>query len=116
MQSTQPSLTLIRQGITWSTLEGVLFQAVLVGHNLFLFRTIPLELYGITGVLFSMAYALAYCMSSGFELFYSDTDSGDEPKSTLLWIQGIWIFILLSILLIIRHWLSLPFIVIALAI
>lgn len=103
MQSTVSLHILIRQGITWSALEGILFQTILVVHNLFLFKTIPLELYGATGMLFSLAYGIAYCMSAGFELFYSDTKIEPAPRAALFWIQTAWIMVCFMILVIIRH-------------
>lgn len=115
MQTAIPLHILIRQGITWSAVEGILFQTVLVAHNLLLFKTIPLELYGAVGVAFSLAYGIAYGMSAGFELFYSDTQVASNSKISLAWIQAAWIGICLSALIIIRHFIDINPLIIALA-
>ncbi len=103
-------------GITWSSLETILFQALLLVHNLLLFKQMPLETYGKVGLIFSVAYGCSYGINGGFELFYTDTPTNDNRKESLIVVQGVWIGLCIAMMVIIRHlWSSLPLLAIILA-
>lgn len=97
---------LLKKVLAWSSLEGILFQAILVIHNLFLFKKIPITDYGKMGLIFSVAYSLAYLMVTGFDIFYMQAKVENENakvKTALLSVQIVWIAIIFFMFNIIGH-------------
>lgn len=56
-----------KSGLQWNTLEGIWYQVALTIHNIFLFKVIGQEHYGLVGTLFSSLYFLISITNLGLD-------------------------------------------------
>ena len=82
------SQDILKQILLWGTIEGILYQFILILHNIFLFKVVDLSEYGQAGLIFSIAYGFSYCTTTGFDIFYAH---GKDHKGSLLGVQLVWI-------------------------
>lgn len=56
-----------RQSIAWNALESILYQALFLGHQVLLFKTIDPATYGLISTVFSITFLLATITNFGFD-------------------------------------------------
>ena len=56
-----------KQGVRWNAVEAISIQGLLALNQLLLFRVLPLEFYGLTGVIFSLIYVALPIINLGFD-------------------------------------------------
>ncbi len=55
------------RGLRWNTLEAVIYQGSLLGHQIALFKAISPSLYGVVGTLFSLTYLIIAVSNLGLD-------------------------------------------------
>lgn len=88
--------------LRWNAIEAVLYQVILFGHQLILFKSIPLSLYGLAGTFFSLIYMSIVIVNFGFDLtlttFFTWYIQNKGTKKTLLQHLALQSFVLMSLI------------------
>ena len=71
---------LFKRGVSWGMIESILSHTILTIHTIALFKTIPQDLYGISGVVFSIMYIIIGFSTAGIDSVIGVTQGAIPSK------------------------------------